>query len=178
MKVYNYNSEGYLIGISELDESDKCQITGNWLIPAQATDKEPLESKEGFEIKFLENEWQYIKLLSIEEKKVRNLVPLEDGQLIKDGQLIILEKPNEFYSWSNELTEWIYDENKKQVKINKINQNAYDEIILLYPLWRQSNIQTDSILTGNNVELEKMNLFISQIRTKSDKEIELIKSIS
>ena len=68
--------------------------------------------------------------------------------------------------------------NKKQVKINEINQNAYDEIILLYPLWRQSNIQTDSILTGNNVELEKMNSFILQIRTKSDKEVELIKSIS
>ena len=178
MKVYNYDNQGYLIGVSELDEYDKCQITGDWLIPGNSTEKEPLESKEGFEIKFLENEWQYIKLLSIEEKKVRSLIPLEDGELIKDGQLIILEKPNEFYSWSNELTEWIYDENKKQIKINEINQNAYNEITLLYPLWRQSNIQTDSILTGNNVELEKMNSFILQIRTKSDKEVELIKSIS
>ena len=67
MKVYNYNNQGYLIGISELDESDKCQITGEWLIPAQATEKEPLEAKEGYEVKFLENEWKYIKLLTDEE---------------------------------------------------------------------------------------------------------------
>ena len=38
MKVFNYDNQGYFIGISELNESDKCQITGDWLIPAQATD--------------------------------------------------------------------------------------------------------------------------------------------
>ena len=39
MKVFNYDNQGYLIGTSELDETDKCQMTGAWLIPAQATEK-------------------------------------------------------------------------------------------------------------------------------------------
>ena len=115
MKVYHYNLEGYLLGVSELDDSDKCQITGDWLIPAQATDKEPLQTKEGFEIKFLENEWQYIKLLSIEEKKLQGLLPLENGEKIIDGVLIKIESLGDLYSWNG--SEWYLDEEK--VRISK-----------------------------------------------------------
>ena len=70
MKVYNYDSNGYLTGVSELDDSDKCQITGVWLIPAQATDKEPLETKEGYGVKFNGSDWEYVKILTDEEKKI------------------------------------------------------------------------------------------------------------
>ena len=116
MKIFNYNENGYLIGVSELDESDKCQITGDWLIPAMATDKEPLELKEGFEVKFLENEWQYIKLLSIEEKKLQGLLPLENGEKIIDGVLIKIESLGDLYSWNG--SEWYLDEEK--VRISKL----------------------------------------------------------
>ena len=116
MKVYNYNSEGYLIGESILDDSDKCQITGDWLIPAMVTNKEPLAEKEGFEIKFLENEWQYIKLLSIEEKKLQGLLPLENGEKIIDGVLIKIESLGDLYSWNG--SEWYLDEEK--VGISKL----------------------------------------------------------
>ena len=116
MKVYNYNSEGYLIGVSELDESDKCQITGVWLIPAQATDKEPLENKEGFEVKFINNEWQYIKLLTDEEKKVLGEIPLEEGEKIIDGTLVNIESPSDLHSWNG--SEWYLDEEK--VRISKL----------------------------------------------------------
>ena len=64
MKVYNYNSEGYFIGVSELDNSDKCQITGDWLIPGNSTEKEPLAEKEGYEVKFNGKEWEYEKILT------------------------------------------------------------------------------------------------------------------
>ena len=107
MKVYNYNNQGYLIGISELDESDKCQITGEWLIPAQATEKEPLTEKEGYEVKFINNQWQYIKLLTNEEKKIQGLLPLKEGEKIENGVLIKLEKPGELYFWNG--TEWYLD---------------------------------------------------------------------
>ena len=117
MKVYNYNSEGYLIGISELDESDKCQITGNWLIPAMATEKEPLETKEGFEIKFLENEWQYIKLLTDEEKKIAEELQLEEGEKIIDGTLVIVEKPSTYYVWNYITFEWEYN---SEIRKNEI----------------------------------------------------------
>ena len=66
-KVYNYNSEGYLIGVSELDDSDKCQITGDWLIPGQATEKKPLEEKEGYEVKFNGSDWEYEKIITDED---------------------------------------------------------------------------------------------------------------
>ena len=116
MKVYNYDNEGYLIGISELDESDKCQITGNWLIPAMATEKEPLQAKEGFEVKFLENEWQYIKLLTDGEKKVLGDLPLEVGEKIIDGMLVNIESPSDLHSWNG--SEWYLDEEK--VRISKL----------------------------------------------------------
>lgn len=116
MKIYHVGNEGYLLGVSELDESYKCQITGEWLIPGQATEKEPLQAKEGFEIKFLENEWQYIKLLSIEEKKINGELPLEEGEIIQDNHLIKLEKPSELHSWDG--VEWHLDEEK--IRISKL----------------------------------------------------------
>ena len=117
MKVYNYDNEGCLIGVSELDDSDKCQITGEWLIPAQATDKEPLEAKEGFEVKFIDNEWQYIKLLTDEEKKIQGLIPLEDGEKIIDGILVIVEKPSTYHVWNYTTFEWEYN---SEIRKNEI----------------------------------------------------------
>ena len=116
MKVYNYNPECYLIGVSELDNSDKCQITGDWLIPAQVTDKEPLEPKEGFEVKFNDSDWQYIKLLTDEEKKIAGTLALEEGEKIIEGVLVIVEKPSELHSWDG--VEWHLDEEK--IRISKI----------------------------------------------------------
>ena len=119
MKVFNYDEQGYFLGVSELDESDKCQITGNWLIPGNSTDKEPLETKEGFEVKFLENEWQYIKLLSIEEKKIKGDLPLEEGEKIIDGTLVKVESLGDLYSWNG--SEWYLDDEK--VRISKLPSN-------------------------------------------------------
>ena len=117
MKVYNYNSEGNLIGISELDDSDKCQITGDWLVPAQATDKEPLQAKEGYEVKFIENEWQYIKLLTDEEKKIAGTLALEEGEKIVDGILVIVEKPSTYSVWNYITFEWEYN---SEIRKNEI----------------------------------------------------------
>ena len=138
MKVYNYNSEGYLIGTSELDKSDKCQITGVFLIPAQATDKEPLAEKEGYEVKFNGSDWQYIKLLTDEEKKIQGLIPLVEGEKIVDGILIKVEKPSDLHSWNG--TEWFLDEEKvrisklpsqEEIERNKIELVALDLIMLM-----------------------------------------------
>ena len=110
MKVFNYNEQGYFLGVSELDNSDKCQITGDWLIPAQATDKEPLEAKEGFEVKFIDNEWQYIKLLTDEEKKINGELPLEEGEKIVDGSIVTITSPGEYRAWNYSTLEWELDE--------------------------------------------------------------------
>ena len=110
MKVFNYDNQGYLIGTSELDETDKCQITGVFLIPAMATEKEPLEAKEGYEVKFLENEWKYIKLLTDEEKKIQGLLSLEEGEKIIDGSIVTITSPGEYYAWNYSTLEWELDE--------------------------------------------------------------------
>ena len=117
MKVYNYNPEGYLIGVSELDNSDKCQITGDWIIPAMATEKETLEDKEGFEVKFIDKEWQYIKLLTDEEKKIAEELPLVEGEKIIDGVLVIVEKPSTYYIWNYITFEWEYN---SEIRKNEI----------------------------------------------------------
>ena len=117
MKVYNYDNQGYLIGVSELDNSDKCQITGDWLIPAQATDKEPLQAKEGFEVKFIDNEWQYIKLLTDEEKKIAGTLALEEGEKIIDGVLVTVEKPSAYSVWNYITFEWEYN---SEIRKNEI----------------------------------------------------------
>ena len=132
MKVFNYNSKGYLIGVSELDDSDKCQITGDWLIPAQATDKEPLQAKEGFEVKFIDNEWQYIKLLTDEEKKIQGLIPIEDGEKIVEGILIKVESPSDLHSWNG--SEWYLDEEKVRISklpsAEELQKNTIEIIVL------------------------------------------------
>ena len=113
MKVYNYDNQGYLIGTSELDDSDKCQITGDWLIPAMATKKEPLEAKEGYEVKFNGKDWQYIKLLSIEDRKIAGEIPLGEGEKIENETLIKIEKPSTDCVWDNESKEWLTLEMQK-----------------------------------------------------------------
>lgn len=137
-KVYNYNSEGYLIGTSELDKSDKCQITGDWIIPGMATEKEPLEAKEGYTIKFVNNEWEYEKILTDEEKKIQGLLPLEEGEKIIDDTLIKVEKPSDLHSWNG--TEWFLDEEKvrisklpsqEEIERNKIELVALNLIMLM-----------------------------------------------
>ena len=117
MKVYNYDEQGYLIGTSELDKSDKCQISGDWLIPAMATEKEPLKPKEGYEVKFLESDWQYIKLLTIEEKKISGDLPLEEGEKIVDGALVTIEKPSNYYVWNYTTFEWEYNSEIRKTEI-------------------------------------------------------------
>ena len=117
MKVYNYDSEGYLIGTSELNESDKCQITGAWLIPAQATEKEPLQVKEGCDVKFNGSDWEYKKILTDEEKKIQGLLSLEEGEKIIDGALVTIEKPSNYYVWNYTTFEWEYNSGIRKSEI-------------------------------------------------------------
>lgn len=120
MKVYNYDLECYFIHSTELDDSDKCQITGEWLIPGQATEKEPLQAKEGFEVKFIENEWKYIKLLTDEENKINGELPLEKGEIIQDNHLIKLEEPSDDCIWYE--NEWLTTEMQKIKGLLKLEE--------------------------------------------------------
>lgn len=116
MKIYNYDQNGYLLGISILNNSDKDPFDDSWLIPGHATDKEPLEEKEGFKVKFVNNNWEYEKILTDEEKKVKGDLPLEEGEIIQENQVVKIEKPSELHSWDG--VEWHLDEEK--IRLSKL----------------------------------------------------------
>ena len=60
MKIYNYDgASGEYIGQSEAQKSPLEENV--YLVPANATDKQPLASKKGFAVCFKEGAWQYIK---------------------------------------------------------------------------------------------------------------------
>ena len=171
MNVSHYDFNGYYTHTSELDESDKCQITGDWLIPAGATEIEPT-LKDGYFSKFNGNEWVYEKIPTTEEKKVAGILTLEEGEKIENGDVILVTSPGEFYSWNYEAFEWFYDESKKQDKISEINQKAYNEIVEKYPLWKQANITR--MKDYNEVTLAEYNAmitFIDEVRAWADYEV-------
>lgn len=171
MKVYNYDSKGYLTGVAELDDSDKNPLGDGYLIPAGATDKEPI-LKDGYLSKFNGNEWVYEKILTTEEKKIEGIILLGEGERIVNSGLQIVPSPGEFYSWNFDNCEWFYDESKKQSKISEINQKAYQDIILKYPEWKQINItRMKDYNSETQLEYEKMITFIDEIRAYADLEV-------
>ena len=177
MNVYHYDFNGYYTHTSELDNSDKCPITGEWLIPAGATDKEPTIN-EGYLQRFNGLEWEYEKILTAEEKKLNGILPLSEGEKIINNALQIVSSPGEFYSWNFDSCEWLFDKSKKQAKINEINSKAYYEISILYPEWKQANITADYLQYPENEifkkNFEDMRLYINQIRANADYEVILL----
>ena len=56
--VYKYDWNGYYIGILILDDTDKSP-SGRYNIPADCTNVEPPESKDGYKIKWNGDTWEY-----------------------------------------------------------------------------------------------------------------------
>lgn len=60
-----------------LDKSDLCPISGNWLIPANCTEKQPPEIQEGYRIYFQNGEWITEKTEEqIEKEETRKYEPV------------------------------------------------------------------------------------------------------
>lgn len=56
--IYKYDWNGYYIGILILDDTDKSP-SGRYNIPADCTNVEPPESKDGYKIKWNGDKWEY-----------------------------------------------------------------------------------------------------------------------
>lgn len=111
MKIYHYNPDtGEYLGEGTADQDP---ITGGWLIPAFATDKQPLEPQDGKKVIFVYGEWQY-QDIPVKKPLIRNGVYIVDYK--QDGDIEVPERPGENYKWNG--TQWILDKIKMIASLN------------------------------------------------------------
>lgn len=125
MKINNYNKETNEFTTSSTATENPLE-KGKYLIPANATAKELLSSKEGFAVCFNEvkNEWEYqednrnetaYEAATKQESKISYLGALKDG--------FTLIKPKETDTWDG--TKWITDKELLRTKTLTDIQKTY-----------------------------------------------------
>ena len=168
MKIYNYDKNFLFIDETELDESDICQVTGEFLIPGSATVLEPLPFKESFLSVFKFDHWEYC---SIEYLKVKQIIGLLPGEFIQNEKVFFVEKPNDFCFWDTTKNEWLLD-------ATSVKNDFYFKITSIYPEWRQNNILSDYLFDPNE---ENKKVFLEMrtfIENKKNECNEVINSVN
>lgn len=89
--VYN-KQNGEII---TLDKSDICPISGNWLIPANCTEKQPPKVEDGYKVFFQNGEWK--------TEKTEEQIEKEETQKYKPVVKSIKEEIEELKSQLEEL---------------------------------------------------------------------------
>lgn len=140
-QVYNYRPDTFEFTFAGQLEFDP--VRGEPMIQSFATLKEPLPSKEGFTVNFIDNEWVYLE------------IPREKP-----------EQPQEpYYVWDEDSWSWVIDEEAKvKYNIASINNKAGIIITAKYPIYKQSNI-TLLLTPYTQADLDAMKVFIESVRT-------------
>ena len=140
-QVYNYRPDTFEFTFAGQLEFDP--VMGEPMIQSLATLKEPLPSKEGFTVNFIDNEWVYLE------------IPREKP-----------EQPQEpYYVWDEVSWSWVIDEVAKvKYNIASINNKAGTIITSKYPLYKQINI-TLLLHPYTQADLDAMKVFIESVRT-------------
>ena len=60
------------------------------------------------------------------EKVLSGVEELQDGEYIKDNEIITEEKPNNFHFWDTNLNKWVYDQ-----KLEKLSSGENSKIIII-----------------------------------------------
>ena len=71
-----------------------------------------------------------IRESTIEELKVEGIIPLVDGELIREGKVLTIQRPSEIYEWKGE--EWIKSDTLILAKKQEINNKYFNTIFGLY----------------------------------------------
>ena len=85
--AYSYDIDGYFAGVVDCQEDPRASIAEGqtvYLLPANATYKEPLPEKEGFNVKFDGSEWIYEEIPTPPEPPVptpEELIKIEIARL-------------------------------------------------------------------------------------------------
>ena len=59
-----------------------------------------------------------IRAMTRLDRVLANEEKLQEGEYIKDGEIIMVEKPNNFHFWDSNLNVWVYDQ---ELEINALN---------------------------------------------------------
>lgn len=130
MKIYNYNKDTKVFTTST-NATENPLEKGKYLIPANATEEEPLPSKDGFAVCFneIKKEWEYQ-----EDNRGKTVYSTSTKQEVNINYLgsikseHTLSKPKEFDKWNG--TKWETDIDKlKENKTLSINIICKESII-------------------------------------------------
>ena len=94
--------------------------------------------EEGFEVIFNGLDWEYIKILSEEERKIQGLLALEEGEIIQENQVVKIEKPSEFYDWDFTNSVWVLNTEREKLanEQEELEQAAKDaEFLEMLEKW-------------------------------------------
>lgn len=93
-KAYSYDLNKYYAGVVDCQEDPLASVAEGkpvYLLPANATYKEPLPEKEGFRIKWNGENWVYIEINPAptpEEEKQREIAELKEQLAATDYKII------------------------------------------------------------------------------------------
>ena len=60
--VYRYDNDGLYVGVVTLDHTDRSPISGKWQIPGYCTTVEPPQEKDGYNIVWNGEAWEYVEI--------------------------------------------------------------------------------------------------------------------
>lgn len=161
MNIYNYNKDTKEF-ISQGVATESPLEQGIFLIPANATTKEPIASKENFAICFNENkkEWEYIednRNKTVYSTTTKEALVVDYLGAIKDGFTLLV--PKEFDKWEN--NSWAVDEKLVQNKFRANRDNLLNTVVDHYqkPLvWETLTIeQQDKVRVYRQALLDSTN---------------------
>ena len=98
----------------------------------------------------------FIKYKSIPEP----FIEIEDNAQILNGEMCVVNGVYQEYVKPDD----VLLEEEKLSKISQIKQEAERRIVAIYPDHKQRNI----LMSQNDTDIQSMNIFISNIRTKSN----------
>lgn len=99
----------------------------------------------------------------------------EEGKCINQHAIKVIHVNSLIEITEEEAKELLKSIVTKEQKIQQINNKAYEEIIEIYPLWKQQNIIRNKDLNNESLDLyNQMSSFIDFIRAYSDEEIKNI----
>ncbi|PHO10332.1 hypothetical protein CPG37_04600 [Malaciobacter canalis] len=170
MKIYNYNKETKEFTTQSTATSNP--LEKGYLIPANATTKEPLSPKDGFAVCFNEEtkEWEYIENnrgKTVYETSTKQELKVDYLGAIKNEHTLL--KPTQFDKWDDVTKSWVEDKRAKNIVENNNIQREIDSLekTLIRPLRELlSTSTTDKVKVAAQLKVDEIETKIKTLRSQ------------